>query len=128
MIVLILMIKLYFFSTIKDFKIKTYFFQNPVASKDHMELSKISNKDADLDEVVNVVAVLFQVGLLHLKGLAMIFAGQENPLIIFRSKEIYIYFETNNKIHINFLLKLQRKTGFLASFILEGTLTVFLIS
>ena len=25
-----------------------------------------------------------------LKGLAMIFAGQENPFIIFRSKEIYI--------------------------------------
>ena len=39
----------------------------------------------------------------HLKGLTMIFAGQENPLIIFRSKEIYIYFKTNNKIHINLL-------------------------
>ena len=38
-----------------------------------------------------------------LKGLAMIFAGQENPLIIFRSKEIYIYFKTNNKIPINLL-------------------------
>ena len=33
-----------------------------------------------------------------LKGLAMIFAGQENLLIIFRSKEIYIHFKTNNKI------------------------------
>ena len=31
------------------------------------------------------------------KGLALIFAGQENPFIIFRSKEIYIYFKTNNK-------------------------------
>ena len=27
-----------------------------------------------------------------LKGLTMIFAGQEKPFIIFRSKEIYIYF------------------------------------
>ena len=62
-----------------------------------------------------------------LKGLAMIFAGQENPLIISRSKEIYIYLKTNNKIPIN-LLKLWGKTGFLASLILEGTLTVFLIS
>ena len=38
-----------------------------------------------------------------LKGLAMIFAGQETPFIIFRSKEIYIYFKTNNKIPINLL-------------------------
>ena len=38
-----------------------------------------------------------------LKGLAMIFAGQENPFIIFRSKEIYIYFKTNDKIPINLL-------------------------
>ena len=29
----------------------------------------------------------------QLKGLAMIFAGQENPFIIFRSKEIYIIFQ-----------------------------------
>ena len=36
-----------------------------------------------------------------LNGLAMIFACQENPFIIFRSKEIYIYFKTNNKIPIN---------------------------
>ena len=38
-----------------------------------------------------------------LKGLAMIFAGQENPFIIFRSKEIYIYFKTNDKIPIYLL-------------------------
>ena len=38
-----------------------------------------------------------------LKGLTMIFAGQENPFIIFRSKEIYIYFKTNIKIPINLL-------------------------
>ena len=38
-----------------------------------------------------------------LKGLTMIFDGQETPFIIFRSKEIYIYFKTNNKIPINFL-------------------------
>ena len=40
---------------------------------------------------------------LVLKGLAMIFAGQENPFIIFISKEIYIYFKTNNKIPIDLL-------------------------
>ena len=38
-----------------------------------------------------------------LKGLAMIFAGQENTFIIFRSKEINIYFKTKNKIPINLL-------------------------
>ena len=38
-----------------------------------------------------------------LKGLAMIFADQENPFIIFRSKEINIYFKTNTKIPINLL-------------------------
>ena len=41
--------------------------------------------------------------LIWLKGLAMIFTGQENSLIIFRSKEIYIYFKANNKIPINLL-------------------------
>ena len=40
---------------------------------------------------------------LSLQGLAMIFAGQENQFIIFRSKDIYIYFKTNNKIPINLL-------------------------
>ena len=39
----------------------------------------------------------------NLKGLTTIFAGQENPFIIFRSKEIYIYFKTNIKIPINLL-------------------------
>ena len=34
----------------------------------------------------------------NLKALAMIFTGQENPFIIFRSKEIYIYFKSKNKI------------------------------
>ena len=62
-----------------------------------------------------------------LKGLAMIFAGQENPFIIFRSKEIYIYLKTNNKIPHKFV-EITKKTGCLVSFILEGTLTVFLIS
>ena len=38
-----------------------------------------------------------------LKGLTMIFASQENPFIIFRSKEIYICFKTNNKIPINLM-------------------------
>ena len=38
-----------------------------------------------------------------LKGLTMIFAGQENPFIIFRSKEMNIYFKTNIKIPINLL-------------------------
>ena len=42
--------------------------------------------------------VILVMIVLTLKGLAMIFAGQENPFIIFRSKEIYIYFKTNSKI------------------------------
>ena len=42
-------------------------------------------------------------GWVFIMLLAMIFAGQENPSIIFRSKEIYIYFKTNNKIPINLL-------------------------
>ena len=63
------------------------------------------------------------VGSNNSYGLTMIFAGQKNPFIIFRSKEMYIYFKTNNKIPIN-LLKKWRKTGFLVIFILEGTLTV----
>ena len=46
-----------------------------------------------------------------LKELAMIFAGQENPFIIFKSKDIYIYFQKNNEIPIN-LLEWWRKTGF----------------
>ena len=52
-----------------------------------------------------------------LKGLAIVFAGQENLLIIFRSKEIYTYI-SNNKIPQN-LLKLWRKTA-------EGNLAVYL--
>ena len=63
-----------------------------------------------------------------LKGPAMIFAGQEDPFIIFRSKEIYIYFITNNKIPINLLSVIMKKNRVLVSFILEGTLTVFIIS
>ena len=62
-----------------------------------------------------------------LKGLAMTFAGQENPFVIFRSKEIYIYFKTNNKFPMN-LQKKWRKTEVLVSLIPENTLTVFLIS
>ena len=42
---------------------------------------------------------------MYLEGLAIIFAGQENPLNIFRSKEIYIDFKKKNKIPTN-LLKL----------------------
>ena len=38
-----------------------------------------------------------------LKGLAMIFAGQENPISIIRSKQMHIYFKTNNKIPTNLL-------------------------
>ena len=40
-------------------------------------------------------------GLMHLilllKGLAMIFSGQENPWIIFRSRERYIYIKQATK-------------------------------
>ena len=41
----------------------------------------------------------------------MIFAGQENQFIIFRSKEIYIYFKTNNKFPV-ILLKNDQKQDF----------------
>ena len=58
----------------------------------------------------------------------MIFAGQENQLIIFISKEIYIYLKANNEIPINLLKLWEKKTGFLASFILEDSQTAFLIS
>ena len=58
----------------------------------------------------------------------MIFAGQENPFIISRSKEIYIYFRTNNKNPNKFAEVLKKNRVFLVSFILAGTLTVFLIS
>ena len=37
------------------------------------------------------------------KGTDHDFSGQENPFIIFRSKEIYIYFKTNNKLPLNLL-------------------------
>ena len=53
----------------------------------------------------------------------MIFAGQENPFVIFRSKKINIYFKTNNKKTHKFA-EIMKKTGFLVSFILEDTLTV----
>ena len=66
------------------------------------------------------------LGQLYLKGLDIIFAGQENTFIIFRSKEIYIYFKTNKKIPHKFA-EIMKKTGFWVIFILEGTLTVFLI-
>ena len=47
--------------------------------------------------------MLLYTGLEYLKGLAMIFAGQENSFIIFRSKDIHIYFKTKNEIPINLL-------------------------
>ena len=42
-------------------------------------------------------------GQIMFKGTGHDFDGQENPLIILRSKEIYIYFKTNNKIPQNLL-------------------------
>ena len=41
--------------------------------------------------------LLAKVNTQLLKGLAMIFAGQENPFIIFRSKEINMYFKKQKK-------------------------------
>ena len=52
-----------------------------------------------------------------LKGLAMIFAGQENPFIIFRSKKIYIYFKTNNRIPIIFAEIMKKNSVFGISFL-----------
>ena len=57
----------------------------------------------------------------------MIFAGQKNPFIIFRSKEIYIYFKTNNKNPHKFAEIMKKSRGFGKSHS-WGTLTVFLIS
>ena len=42
----------------------------------------------------------------------MIFAGQENPFIILRIKEIYIYFKTNNKIPHKFAEMMKKKWVF----------------
>ena len=48
-----------------------------------------------------IIIIIIIIIIITLKGLAMIFAGQENPFIIFRSKEINICFKTENKIPIN---------------------------
>ena len=58
----------------------------------------------------------------------MIFAGQENPFIIFRSKEICIHFKTNNKIPVLKFAEITKKNRVLGKFHFEGTLTVYLIS
>ena len=56
----------------------------------------------------------------YLKGLAMIFSGQENPWIIFRSKERFIYI-SKQVIKIPVKLKKLWRKGFLgASFILSS--------
>ena len=68
---------------------------------------------------LHLLAFGIQTKSSKLKGLAMVFAGQENQLITSKSKEIYIYFNQINKIPTN-LLKLWRKTVFLVSFILEA--------
>ena len=75
--------------------------------------------DFTFQEMFRYKSVLVFLGIISAIN-AMIFACQENPVIIFRSMPIYKDFKTNNKI--------PQKTGFLASFILEGTLTVSLIS
>ena len=64
--------------------------------------------------------------ILVLKGTGHDFCWSGKPVNHFQ-KLGKLHFKTNNKIPIN-LLKLWGKTGFLANFILEGTLTVFLIS
>ena len=46
---------------------------------------------------------LYISGHLPIKETGHDFAGQENPFIIYRSKEINIYFKTNNKIPIDLL-------------------------
>ena len=51
----------------------------------------------------------------------MIFAGQEKPLIIFRSKERYIWTKTNLNQHE--IAEIKRKRVFLTSFTLGGTLS-----
>ena len=87
--------------------------QNPGVSQNH--LNPTMNADYARSQTLPGVTILSRVpnSALHLslilqpstdlKGLTMIFAGQENPFIIFRSKEMFIYFKTNNKIPINLL-------------------------
>ena len=49
---------------------------------------------------VNFFYEIVNKNSIKVKGLAMIFASQETPLISFGSKHIYIYSKTNNKIPI----------------------------
>ena len=57
----------------------------------------------------------------------MICVGPESPLILFR-KQGNIYVFQNKQQNSHKLAETMKKTGFLVSFILEGTLTVFLSS
>ena len=65
--------------------------------------------------------------VLILKGTSHVFCRSGKPINHFQKQRNIHILQNNNKIPVN-LLKLRRKTRFLASFILEGTLTVFLIS
>ena len=56
-----------------------------------------------------------------LKGLAMIFAGQKTPFIIFRSKEIYYIFQNKSQNPHQFAV-IMKKNGVFG----KGTLAVFL--
>ena len=56
----------------------------------------------------------YKLQYLKLKGLAMIFAGQENPWIVFRSKEKYI--KTSNKISVKKLWNYE-EIGFFGKFL-----------
>ena len=74
-----------------------------ISLKDHQTLNCIDGALSLFIVMPCFLMISFSLHWCFLKGLTMIFAGQENSFIIFRSKEIHIYFKTNIKIPINLL-------------------------
>ena len=60
---------------------------------------------------MSITHLLYTLEVICIKGTSHGFCWSGNPLIIFGSKEIYIYFNTDNKMLVN-LLTLWRKTVF----------------
>ena len=95
-----------------------YFLCNGLYQQSHwVELKHYGIHRSDLKWIYYVNFSI--VNICMLKGLAMIYVGQENQLIIFRSKEIYIIMISKHydKIPVD-MLKFWRK---------QGTLTMLLV-
>ena len=61
---------------------------------------------------VLIISHKFLAKSVNIKGTGHdFFPGQENPFIIFRSKEKYIHYKTNNKIPINMLKYFKENRG-----------------